>query len=543
MVEQSDELARLRAENWRLKHELAEQRERYQSMLDNELVGFLIASFELNRFLDTNQAYCDFLGYEREELLSTDPYQFWLNTTYADDRDAELTHLQRVVAGETSMYRLRKRFVRKNGEVRWGELAYSAVRDSQGRVRYGVLTCADVHERQHEVEARERLQDSLFQAQKLETIGRLVGGVAHDFNNRLLVIMGHADILQRSANEPTLAFHADIVVSSAKRAAELTRQLLAYSRRQMLRPQAVDANAVVEGTRRMLERVIDEPIEIVTVLEAQSPMLADSGQLEQVLMNLILNARDAMPEGGRITLQTFDAQVTELAPIEGLAPGAYVALAVVDTGSGISPATRPQIFEPFFTTKEVGRGTGLGLASVEGIVRQSGGSITVVSSEGQGSTFTVYLPRASAEAAQVALAPSNTPISDHVPCRAALETVLLVDDQDDVRSLLAEVLRLGAYRVLEAKNGVQAVTLAEAHGDPIDLLVTDIVMPGISGVQLADSLRLRNANLKVLFMSGYAERDSLRVLQAHEQFIPKPFLPDELFRHVNGFLRAPQLTP
>jgi len=538
MVEQSDELARLRAENWRLTHELAEQRERAQAVLDNELVGVLVASFELNRFLDTNQTYCDFLGYEREELLNADPYQFWLATTFADDREAELAHLQRVVAGETSAYRLRKRFVRKGGEVRWGELSYSAVRDSQGRVRYGVLTCTDVHDRQHEVEAREKLQDSLFQAQKLETIGRLVGGVAHDFNNRLLVIMGHADILQRSATEPTLAFHADVVVSSAKRAAELTRQLLAYSRRQMLRPQAVDVNAVVEATRRMLERVIDEPIEIVTALAAKTPMLADSGQLEQVLMNLILNARDAMPEGGRITLRTFDQEVTDESPVEGLLPGAYVALAVTDTGSGISDATRPQIFEPFFTTKEIGRGTGLGLASVEGIVRQSGGSVAVVSSEGQGSTFTVYLPRATPGTEELPAEPNKSAIGDYVPCRPALDTVLLVDDQDDVRSLLAEVLRLGAYRVIEAKDGVQALTLAEAHPDPIDLLVTDIVMPGITGVQLADSLRTDNQNLKVLFMSGYAERDSLRVLQAHEQFIPKPFLPDELFRHVNGFLRA-----
>ncbi|HEX2670340.1 MAG TPA: ATP-binding protein [Polyangiaceae bacterium] len=540
MVEVSEEVARLRAENWRLQHELAEQRERYQSMLDNELVGFLVASFELNRFLDTNQHYCDFLGYEREELLDSDPYQFWLNTSYADDREAELAQLQRVVAGEISAYRLRKRFVRKTGEVRWGELAYSAVRDSQGRVRYGVLTCVDVDDRQHELEAREKLQDSLFQAQKLETIGRLVGGVAHDFNNRLLVIMGHADILQRSASDSPLSFHAEIVVSSAKRAAELTRQLLAYSRRQMLRPQAVDANSVVEGTRRMLERVIDEPIEIISLPEAKFPMLADSGQLEQVLMNLILNARDAMPDGGRITLQTFDVQVsdTDEARIEGLAPGAYVAIAVRDTGSGISEAARPQIFEPFFTTKEIGRGTGLGLASVEGIVRQSGGSITVVSSEGQGSTFTVYLPRATTDSAQLTSASSPVAVSAHLPCRPALETVLLVDDQDDVRGLLAEVLRLGAYRVLEAKNGVQALTLAETHADPIDLLVTDIVMPGISGVQLAEALRQRNENLKVLFMSGYAERDSLRVLQAHEQFIPKPFLPDELYRHVNGFLRA-----
>ncbi|HKO50381.1 MAG TPA: ATP-binding protein [Polyangiaceae bacterium] len=540
MVEESDELLRLRAENRRLKHELSEQRERYQYVLDNELVGFLIASFELNRFLDTNQTYCEFLGFERDELLGRDPYQFWLDTTFPADREAELLQLQRVVEGEISSYRLRKRFVRKTGEVRWGELAYSAVRDPRGRLRYGVLTCSDVHDQQHELEAREKLQGSLFQAQKLETIGRLVGGVAHDFNNRLLVIMGHADILKQTATEPMLAFHADIVVKSAQRAADLTRQLLAYSRRQMLRPQAVEVNSVVEGTRRMLERVIDEHVELVTVPDAKYPMLADSGQIEQVLMNLILNARDAMPDGGRITLQTFDVEVGEEAPIDGLSSGAYVALAVSDTGSGISDDARPQIFEPFFTTKEVGRGTGLGLASVEGIVRQSGGSITVNSAEGQGSTFTVYLPRAAQNAAVLAAAPlpGTIVIGDHLPCRPELETVLLVDDQDDVRSLLAEVLRLGSYRVLEAKDGVQALRLAEAHPDPIGLLVTDIVMPGITGVELADALRTRNADLKVLFMSGYAERDSLRVLRAHEQFIPKPFLPDELFQHVNSFLRA-----
>jgi len=540
MAEESEELARLRAENWRLKHELADQQERYQSVLDSELVGFLISSFELNRFLDTNQTYCEFLGFERNELLHADPYQFWLDTTFPDDRQAELRHLQRVVDGQISSYRLRKRFVRKSGEVRWGDLGYSAVRDQQGRVRYGVLTCTDVHDQQHALETREKLQDSLFQAQKLETVGRLVGGVAHDFNNRLLVIMGHADILKRSSSTPELAFHADIVVSSAQRAADLTRQLLAYSRRQMLRPQAVEVNSVVERTGRMLERVIDEHVELVTVLDAQFPMLADSGQIEQVLMNLILNARDAMPEGGQITLQTFDVEVSDDAPIEGLAPGAYVALAVADTGSGISPAARSQIFEPFFTTKEVGRGTGLGLASVEGIVRQSGGSITVESSEGQGSTFTVYLPRATGNAAELAAAPSGpvVSVSAHLPCRPELETVLLVDDQDDVRNLLAEVLRLGAYRVLEAKNGVQALELAEAHPNPIGLLVTDIVMPGITGVQLAEALRARNPNLKVLFMSGYAERDSLRVLEPHEQFIPKPFLPEELFQHVNVFLRA-----
>jgi two-component system cell cycle sensor histidine kinase/response regulator CckA len=532
----SDELSRLRAENWRLKHELAEERERYQCAMDNDLVGFLVASFELNRFLDANQRYCDFLGFEREELLASDPYRFWLDTTFPDDRPLELKQLELIVEGSISSYVLKKRFVRKTGELRWGQLSYGAVRDPRGRVRYGVMVCTDIHEQQSALEARQKLQESLLQAQKLETVGRLVGGVAHDFNNRLLVIMGHADILKRSVTDAKLAAHAEVVVSSARRAADLTRQLLAYSRRQVLKPRAVDLNVLVEATREVLDRLFGDHIELVTVLGARFPMLADAGQIEQVLMNLMLNARDAMPEGGRLVLETFDVELSEPGVIDGLGPGAYVGFTVSDTGVGIPDSERSRIFEPFYTTKQPGQGTGLGLSSVEGIVRQSGGGIAVSSAEGRGSSFTVYLPRAEVEVEEASTSRDDVRVTEHLPCLPELETVLVVDDEADVRGLLVEVLRLGGYRVLEAKDGAEALRLASAHPDPIGLLVTDIVMPGISGKELADTLRARSASLKVLFMSGYAERHTLRELQQNEQFIPKPFLPEELFRHVNDFL-------
>jgi CheY-like chemotaxis protein len=294
----------------------------------------------------------------------------------------------------------------------------------------------------------------------------------------------------------------------------------------------------------MLERLIGERIELVTVLGAKFPMLADPGQVEQVLMNLMLNARDAMPSGGRVTLETLDVTITSEHPIEGLTPGHYVALAVTDTGTGIPESARAHIFEPFFTTKDVGRGTGLGLATVDGIVRQSGGGIALKSTEGRGSTFTVYLPRATDSAAEATPAKAEFVRTEHEPCLPDREVVLVVDDEDDVRKLLIDVLRIGSFRVIEARDGEQALKLAAAQSGPIALLVTDIVMPGLSGMELADALRERNPALKVLFMSGYAERERVRQLHDNEQFIPKPFLPAELFRRVDTFLREqePEVT-
>ena len=534
----SAELETLRAENGRLRNELANQVELFRVTLHNASVPILVTSFEFGKFLEVNQAYADFFGYTREEILAHDPYQYWVKTTHPEDFETERRILQRVADGETDGYRLEKRMIKKDGTLRWAELKASVVRDGRGRLRYAVLELIDTEERRRSAAAREDLEARLQQSQKLEAIGRLVGGVAHDFNNRLLVIMGYAELLKRgTSGNPILEGHADTVLSSSQRAADLTRQLLAYSRRQVLRPRPTDLNAIVDGMRRMLERLIGETVELATVLGAKYAMLADPGQIEQVVMNLMLNARDAMPNGGRVTVQTTDIVVTAELPVADLAPGEYVVLSVSDTGTGIPESARPHIFEPFFTTKEVGKGTGLGLATVDGIVRQSGGSIGVESREGRGSTFTVYLPRA--PETPVVVVPPSAELTQRLP---EVETVLVVDDEDDVRRLLVDVIRIGAYRVLEARDGEQALEIASHHEGSIELLVTDLVMPRVTGMELADKLRANQPDIKVLFMSGYAEREHLRELHRNEQFIPKPFLPAELFRRVNDFLRD-RLTP
>jgi two-component system, cell cycle sensor histidine kinase and response regulator CckA len=533
------ELAELRAENARLAAEVAFENGRFRALLENASVPMLVTSFEFGRFLDLNQAYADYMGFSREEILAYDPYRFWVETTHPDDFDAERSVIQRLADGEIEGYALEKRVILKDKRVCWAVLKASVVRSEQGHLRYMVMQLTDLQERRAAAAKREELEARLQQSQKLEAIGRLVGGVAHDFNNRLLVIMGYAELLKRgTAADPVLESHADLVLSSSQRAADLTRQLLAYSRRQVLRPRATDLNAIVDGMRRMLERLIGEQVELETVLGAQTLMLADPGQVEQVVMNLMLNARDAMPQGGRVTVVTGDTSVTAAAPVADLTPGDYVSLAVSDTGTGIPEAARPHIFEPFFTTKELGKGTGLGLATVDGIVRQSGGSIAVTSVEGVGSTFTVYLPRATETA------PSDKPPPADPKTRLKdIETVLIVDDEDDVRRLLVDVIRIGAYRVLEAVDGQEALEVAARHGGSIDLLVTDLVMPRIAGMELADRLRETQPNLKVLFMSGYAEREHLRALHPNEQFIPKPFLPADLFRRVNDFLRDHPSSP
>jgi CheY-like chemotaxis protein len=281
----------------------------------------------------------------------------------------------------------------------------------------------------------------------------------------------------------------------------------------------------------MLERLIGEQVELVTVLGAKAPTHADAGQLEQVLLNLVLNARDAMPAGGRVTVETGDVEVGSANPVSDLAPGRYVSLAVTDTGTGIPEGVRARLFEPFFTTKEVGKGTGLGLATVDGIVRQSGGAIGFKTTEGRGSSFTVYLPIAR-EAPVEAAPPDALPAAN----LGRHETVLVVDDEDEVRRLLVDVLRLGAYHVLEARNGQHALEVARAHLGPLDLLVTDLVMPQMGGTDLADELRSAQPDLKALFMSGYSDKDRARSLRDGEEFIAKPFLPAELFVRVNRIL-------
>lgn len=375
--------------------------------------------------------------------------------------------------------------------------------------------------RDRQQEEQERLEDQLRQAQRLESVGRLAGGVAHDYNNLLTVILSYAGFLSEGLS-PADPMHADaeMIVETARRAESLTRQLLAFSRRQVLQPRVVDLNTVVLDLRKMLWRLIGEDIHLQTDLGADlSPIHADPGQLEQVIVNLVVNARDAMPAGGDLRIETENVVLTaEHVATLHLTPGPHVALHVIDSGVGMSPETRARAFEPFFTTKDIGKGTGLGLSTVYGIVRQSDGDITLRSEPERGTTFTIYLPRT----AQLADDPTNT-APESMPPRGS-EKVLVVEDETPVRNLVRRMLEQQGYDVLEAQNGTKALALAAQHTD-IDLLLTDVVMPGPTGQHTAETLRELQPQLKVIFMSGYSNEAVAQrgVLTPGCQFVQKPF--------------------
>jgi PAS domain S-box-containing protein len=407
-------------------------------------------------------------------------------------------------------------------------LRAAPVRAPDGSIRGAMLAAADVTERR-------RLEEQFRQAQKMEAVGRLAGGVAHDFNNILTVILGSAkDLARRSGADQEARGLAEEVLEAGQRAAALTRQLLAFSRQQALRPCEIDVNEIVRGMEKMLRRLIGADIEIVTRLEDElGPVLADPGQLEQVVVNLVVNARDAMPKGGRLTLQTREVErVPEGSAGAGAAPRPHVLLSVSDTGHGMAPTVLEHVFEPFFTTKERGKGTGLGLATVFGIVKQSGGGVNVTSEPGVGTTFHVYLPRVGE-----ARVGSAGALAEAQAARGK-ETVLLVEDDAGVRTFMRRSLEAVGYRVLEAKAPGEAVQLAGVPELSVDLLLTDVVMPVMAGPDLAAKLLALRPGLRVLFVSGYTEDAGLRsgTLPPGQAFLQKPFTGDELARTVRTVL-------
>jgi signal transduction histidine kinase len=379
------------------------------------------------------------------------------------------------------------------------------------------------------------LEDALTGAQKFEALGRLAGGVAHDFNNLLTVILGSADIMLSSHARTPPADMIELIRHSAERGAALTRQLLAFSRKQVLAPVVLDLNQLIRNVQKMLARLIGAHIELTTALDlALHPVCADPGQLEQVLMNLVVNARDAMPDGGTLTITTANVEIGQTpGPGQPALPAdSYAVVRVSDTGCGMDEHIRRRIFEPFFTTKEVGRGTGLGLATVYGIVKQSDGAVQVESAPGRGTCFTIYLPRSAKcpSVLDLALAPA--------PQAKGQETVLVVEDEEAVRGMASRSLRANNYRVLEASNGQEALAISDSCVEPIDLVLTDVIMPKLTGPQLAEALSERRPATKVLLMSGYADSDGLcrRVVQSGMPFLQKPFTPDTLARKVREVL-------
>ena len=391
-------------------------------------------------------------------------------------------------------------------------------------------------------EALRRSEEQFRQAQKMEAVGRLAGGIAHDFNNLLTVITSYSDILLEDlAPQDPRCQDVEEIRKAAASGAGLTRQLLAFSRQQVLQPRVLDVNAVLANAEKLLKRLLGEDIELVTTLTPQlGAVKADPGQLEQVIMNLAVNARDAMPDGGKLTIETANADMDEASVrVHPYAkPGQYVMLAVSDTGSGMDEQTKARIFEPFFTTKEAGKGTGLGLATVYGIVKQSGGFIWVYSEPSHGTTFKIYLPRVDEPVEGL-----SVPSSSAESLRGA-ETVLLAEDAAAVRTVARQVLERHGYTVLEAPNGEAALYLATKHHGPIHLLLTDVVMPGLGGRQLADQLRALRPELKVLYASGYTDDAVVRhgVLKPGIAYLQKPLTPEALARKVREVLNSPRAT-
>jgi PAS domain S-box-containing protein len=402
-----------------------------------------------------------------------------------------------------------------------------------------VLSIRDVSERELAERARRELEQNLRQAQKMEAVGRLAGGIAHDFSNILAVVLGYSDLLVRDlpSGDTRLRECADGIVEAAHRAVGVTRQLLTLSRKKLLRPEVLSLNKVVQDLGKLIGRTLGERITVTARLgEDIWPVVADSDQLAQVLLNFAVNARDAMPDGGPLDIATGNVELPEGAPHLGLSPGRYVTLSVKDAGCGMSEEVRTRIFEPFFTTKE--SGTGLGLATVYGIVRQAGGTIQVETSPGAGTTFTVYLPAADERAT------AATVTATVAPPRGLGETVVLAEDEDTLRTLIGRVLAGSGYNVLAGRNGAEALAAVRARGGRVDLLVTDVVMPQMTGTELASALGGEQPGLKVLFMTGHTDDPSLanRLGDGSAELLQKPFTNETLLRVVRRLLGPPCAT-
>jgi signal transduction histidine kinase/CheY-like chemotaxis protein len=419
--------------------------------------------------------------------------------------------------------------VKKDGTLIHIALTLSPIRNSEGQV-VGVSSVA------RDVTESKNLEEMLRQAQKMEAVGQLAGGVAHDFNNLLGVIMGHTGLmLGRLSPDDANRKGIEEIEKAGERAARLTRQLLAFSRKQVLQPKVLDLNAVVAGIEKLLQRLIGEDIELRVVLD---PLLgqvkADAGQVEQIIMNLVVNARDAMSVGGKLTIQTSNVEEDEEYAVVHYAPrpGPRVMLSVMDSGCGMDPKTKARIFEPFFTTKEFGKGTGLGLSTVYGIVKQSGGSVSVSSELGVGTTFRVYLPRMDS------LPETALPTEKAQKVEGGSQTILIVEDETALLQVTQASLEAAGYVTLAAKSPAEAIRVSENHPGPIHLMVTDVIMPGMNGAQLATHLSALRPEMKVLYVSGYTDNTIVRhgVLEPGLAFLQKPVSPRTLTMKVGELL-------
>ena len=498
---------------------------RYRSLVQSAVYGLYRSSVE-GKFLDVNPALIGMLAYDSaEEVLALDPKSdVFLNPEEQSRLMGEFRRHGRLDSIEVQ-------WKRRDGSPIMVRLSGRAVTTPEEAEEVLEIIAEDVTERRV-------LEDQFRQAQKMEAVGRLAGGVAHDFNNLLMVIGGYTEVLleQLDSGSP-LHQKALAVQQAADRATTLTRQLLAFSRKQLLELKVVDVNTIVSDMERLLRPLIGENIELTTRLTAGlGRTRADAGQLEQVIMNLVVNAKDAMPDGGKILIQTANVTLDGSLRREHtfIHPGSYVMLSVTDTGFGMDKETQSRIFEPFFTTKEKGKGTGLGLSTVYGIVKQSGGYIFAQSEMGRGTTFTIYLPQVD-DGSDSAGPPHVARVET-----GGSETVLLVEDEESVRQLVRETLEAKGYTVMEAENGEVGLRIAEEHRGPIHMVITDVVMPGMSGRELAKRLTQLRPHTKVLYLSGYTEDAIVHqgVLDSGTAFLQKPFTLQTLSRKVREVMRG-----
>ncbi len=513
----------------RAEEELRAMNQTLQALFDASPLS-IIALDKEGRVTMWNRAAERTFGWTREEVIGLhDPI-------VPPDKMGEfhLLHDRVIREGGFSGVEIRRR--KKGGEPVDVSLSTATMRDAEGKVVGIMSVMMDITERKRVEEALKQSEEQLLQAQKMEAVGRLAGGVAHDFNNLLTAIRGYADLLLQRLDED-FPYRKDVeeILKAGERASSLTQQLLAFSRKQVMVPHVLDLNEVVENMEDMIRRMIGEDIDLVTLLRPGLwSVKVDRGQIEQVVMNLVVNARDAVDRGGKITIETgnvlFDQDYLYRHPV--VVPGAYAMLAVSDTGCGMDEETKARLFEPFFTTKEMGKGTGLGLSTVYGIVKQSNGYIWVYSELHRGSVFKIYLPRHDSPAGKE----KPDPRSAEVP--KGSETILLVEDDELVRTLARDVLRGHGYTVLEAHDGADAMGVAVSHRGRIHLLVTDVVMPNMGGQEVAAALSHLHRDMKVLFMSGYADDAIERqgILSPGTRLLQKPFRIDALLRKVREVL-------
>lgn len=514
----------LQAERKLAEEAITEREASFRFLFANHPQPMWVYDLETLAFLEINDAAIACYGYSRNEFLQMRITDIGLG----EDGSKRLKYTQKNQSGLQLSGQWRHRL--KSGQIIDVEIT-SHVLKFAGR-NAALVVAQDITE-------RKRLEEQLHQSQKMEAIGRLAGGIAHDLNNILMVIIGYGELLLDRYRDELDPLHKELeqIRKAGERAAALTQQLLIFSRKQVLQPQILGLNLVVADMVKMLQRVIGEDIDLNIALEpALGHVEADPSQIEQVILNLVVNARAAMPQGGKLTIETANVELDETYAHwhAGVKPGPYVMLAVSDTGCGMDAETKAHLFEPFFTTKAQGQGTGLGLATVYGIVKQSGGDIWVYSELGQGATFKVYLPQVEEPEGQ----PRPNPIRAVLP--QGWETILLVEDEKDVRELIRTLLQSSGYNVLEAANGGEALLICEKYSGPIHLLITDVVMPHMSGHELVERLALLRPGLRALYMSGYTDEAVVHhgMLEPGLFFIQKPFTPADLGRKVRNILDA-----